>query len=116
MVNKFKTWVGQAHNGDISLEHDLPASGASQAISALDVVVQAGFNIKPIVECLGANDAYSDGAIPTATFTPDPSAKIDDGLPTNSYQVTYAPKAANHAMSNVPAALSGLLGILYCLY
>ncbi|KAJ3329676.1 chitin deacetylase [Blyttiomyces sp. JEL0837] len=60
VISSFEDWVKSPQNGTgvISLEHDLWKYSAQQAPQGLDIVLGAGYKVKPVWECINGQAPY----------------------------------------------------------
>ena len=64
----FTEWVQQKNTtGHISLEHDLYNTSAAQVPKVIPIVKGAGFNVKPVYQCVGDTTFIQSDANTTTT-------------------------------------------------
>ncbi|KAI8608424.1 hypothetical protein BC830DRAFT_1155354 [Chytriomyces sp. MP71] len=109
----FRGWIGSGTNNDISLEHDFASATVDVGIKVLDMLLTAGYTIKPLSECLGGADPYNNtiltkffasglfesklGPVLTAT----PTGRLGFGAETGTVRVVVASQAATSSASSV---------------
>ncbi|KAJ3015619.1 UNVERIFIED_CONTAM: chitin deacetylase [Siphonaria sp. JEL0065] len=60
VTGHFKDWISQSKTGYISLQHDVWKIEVDAAKESMNMLVKAGYTIKPIFECLGQSSAYGN--------------------------------------------------------
>ena len=110
--DKFRQWVN-SKQGDISLEHDLFDYQVNAAITSLDIVARAGFQIKTIASCLGRSDAYSNTLGGIASNTTTPTTTVTTAVPTSKTTGT-APQVTGNSSSGA-MTIGSLLGLFVAL-
>jgi hypothetical protein len=63
VTTNFNSWMHGPKTGSISLEHDLLKNEASQAPSAMDIVVKNGYAVKTISQCLQRNSTFTGSSL-----------------------------------------------------
>ncbi|KAI9353587.1 hypothetical protein BDR26DRAFT_848845 [Obelidium mucronatum] len=56
----FRKWVSQSRTHDITLQHDVWEPEVVVAKEALDILLNAGYTLKPVFECLGESSPYGN--------------------------------------------------------
>ena len=105
IANLIKSWIVQKE-GQIVLAHDKLEVTARQAAEALDLIVAAGFNSKPVGTCVGRSDWYGD-IVGVRPPPPPPSNTISNPVSSGSGSSPSSlnPSRPNHSQpSSIPAA------------
>ena len=88
ILGNFTQWIAQSNSftfGPISLEHDLYNISVARAPDALDMVIKAGFNVRPVAECLSAPSYIQPIQLPPSTgSTLPPSTSTGSTANTNN--------------------------------
>ncbi|KAI8843863.1 hypothetical protein BJ741DRAFT_589432 [Chytriomyces cf. hyalinus JEL632] len=121
--NNFKSWIDAGSKMDISLEHDFDPSTVSVGIKAMDMLLDAGYTLKPFGECIGETALYGNSILPKffasglfeSKLAPVQTATELHGIPIAVITSTYRSEAAvktSTKTSSVDAAVPFLTGFL----
>jgi len=97
VTGNFSAWVQNKTSGHMSLEHDLYENTAGIAPKAIDIVLNAGWNMKTVSECTGRS-AYLEAASTSPKLDQSSSSKnptSPTAAPTNN------PNSATRNNNNV---------------
>lgn len=77
VVERFAEWTKQS-GGEISLEHDRKLSYVEEAIKAMHVVIDAGYKLKTVAECISGPSAFLPSLIPKpVAMNSGPTIKVN---------------------------------------
>ncbi|KAJ3019415.1 UNVERIFIED_CONTAM: chitin deacetylase [Siphonaria sp. JEL0065] len=97
----FKNWINQGLKNQISLEHDIYATEVAVMSTAMDMLVNAGYDLEPLSKCVGDSSPYGNSVLegffksgqfdnkkslvlPSDTSSPSPSVTTVSPTPTTT--------------------------------
>ncbi|TPX78438.1 hypothetical protein CcCBS67573_g00278 [Chytriomyces confervae] len=99
--SNFRTWLSSGSMLDISLQHDLEQDEGQVAVTAMNMLLDAGRVIKPLSECIGDDTPY-DNPILSRFF--EASGLYTDRWGTNDFE--FDRNALSSATSTAIASIS----------
>ncbi|KAJ3234713.1 chitin deacetylase [Chytriomyces hyalinus] len=99
--SNFRTWLSSGSMLDISLQHDLEQDEGKVAVTAMNMLLDAGRVIKPLSECIG-DDAPYDNPILSRFF--EASGLYNDRWGTNDFE--FDRQASSSTASTASAIIS----------
>jgi hypothetical protein len=102
-LDKVKALSAKSSVGKISLQHDLLAVQTEQSLGIMRHVVDLGYNMKTVAQCLGVNDEYTGGTLDNLTPIP-PVAPIPQ-IPPVTMTTTSLVEPASDPSTSTPRGI-----------